>query len=126
MKQTTILVVDNNSSVRDTMSSLLSVLGIKSVECESGQEALASVRTSSFDGIISDVVMPEMSGFELTTTLKQQAPGLPVILMSSYASTELEKEAKSVGAVGLMSKPFKVNTVAQLLSAAKIEFISPS
>ena len=126
MKQTTILVVDNNSSVRETMSSLLTVLGIKSVGCECGQEALASVRTASFDGIISDVVMPEMSGFELTTELKQQAPKLPVILMSSYASKELEKEAKSVGAVGLMSKPFKVNTVAQLLTAAKIEFITPS
>lgn len=126
MKQSTILVVDNNSNVRETMSSLLTVLGIKSVECECGQEALARVRTSSFDGIISDVVMPEMSGFQLATELKQQAPKLPVILMSSYASKELEKEAKSVGAVGLMSKPFKVKTVAQLLTAARIGFVAPS
>lgn len=126
MKQSTILVVDNNSNVREAMSSLLHVLGIKSVGCESGQEALASVRTSSFDAVISDVVMPEMSGLQLASALREQAPEMPVIMMSSYASEELEKEALSLGAVGLMSKPFKVMTVASLLTAARVEFIDPT
>jgi CheY-like chemotaxis protein len=83
------------------------------------------VESNHFDGVISDVVMPEMGGFDLVLRLKQSKPDLPVIMMSSYASEALEEEALSKGAVGLVSKPFKLDAVTKLLEAAGIAFVRP-
>lgn len=125
MSRPRILVADNHQNVREVMSNLLDMLDIEAVPCSGGEEVLHLLDSDDYDAVISDVVMPEMGGFDLVARLKEIAPGLPIIMMSSYASDTLEEEARSKGAVGLVSKPFKLDAVTRLLEAAGIEFVRP-
>ena len=126
MSRSRILVADNHQNVREVMSNLLDMLDIEAVPCSSGEEVLSLLDSDDYDAVISDVVMPEMGGLDLVVRLREKNPGLPVIMMSSYASETLEEEARSKGAVGLMAKPFKLDAVTRLLEAAGVEFTRPA
>lgn len=126
MSRSRILVADNHQNVREVMSNLLDMLDIEAVPCSSGEEVLSLVDTADYDAVISDVVMPEMGGLDLVVRLKEKNPGLPVIMMSSYASETLEEEARNKGAVGLVAKPFKLDAVTRLLEAAGVDFARPA
>lgn len=125
MSRSRILVADNHQNVREVMSNLLDMLDIEAIPCSGGEEVLKLLDSEDFDAVISDVVMPEMGGFDLVARLKEKNPNLPIIMMSSYASETLEEEARSKGAVGLVSKPFKLDAVTRLLEAAGIDFVRP-
>lgn len=126
MSRSRILVADNHQNVREVMSNLLDMLGIEAIPCTGGEQVLQMVDCDNYDAVISDVVMPEMGGLDLVSRLHEKWPKLPVIMMSSYASESLEEEARSRGAVGLVSKPFKLEAVTRLLEAAGIEFLRPA
>lgn len=126
MKRSRIVVADNHANVREVMSTLLEMLDIEAIPCEDGEEVLKLIETSEVDAVISDVVMPTMGGMDLAGKLRERRPNIPVIMMSSYASEALEKEAHSKGAVGLVAKPFKLETVTRLLKAAGVDFLQPA
>lgn len=126
MGRTRILVADNHQNVREVMSNLLDMLGIEAIPCSGGEEVLRMLESDTYDAVISDVVMPEMGGFDLVTRLHEKQPKLPVIMMSSYASEALEEEARTRGAIGLVSKPFKLEAVTRLLEVAGVHFLRPA
>jgi len=126
MSRARILVADNHQNVREVMSNLLEMLGIEAIPCTGGEQVLQMVDCDNYDAVISDVVMPEMGGLDLASRLRERKPKLPVIMMSSYASETLEEEARSRGAVGLVSKPFKLEAVTRLLEAAGVRFLRPA
>ncbi len=126
MSRSRILVADNHQNVREVMSNLLDMLGIEAIPCTGGEQVLQMVDCDNYDAVISDVVMPEMGGLDLVSRLREKKPKLPVIMMSSYASETLEEEARSRGAVGLVSKPFKLEAVTRLLEAAGVRFLRPA
>lgn len=126
MSRSRILVADNHRNVREVMANLLDLLDIEVVACSGGEEVLQMVECDDYDAVISDVVMPEMGGMDLVTRLREKRPSLPVIMMSSYASESLEEEARSKGAIGLVSKPFKLEAVTRLLEAAGVDFARPA
>jgi CheY-like chemotaxis protein len=125
MSRSRILVADNHQNVREVMSNLLDMLGIEAIPCTGGEQVLQMVDCDNYDAVISNVVMPEMGGLDLVSRLHEKRPKLPVIMMSSYASESLEEEARSRGAVGLVSKPFKLEAVTRLLEAAGVAFLRP-
>ena len=126
MSHSRILVADNHENVREVMSSLLELLDIEAIPCSGGDEVLQRLDAEEFDAVISDVVMPELGGMEKVVKLKEKRPRLPVIMISSYATEALEQEAKSLGAVGLVAKPFKIDAITRLLKTAGIDFVLPS
>jgi CheY-like chemotaxis protein len=126
MKRSRIVVADNHANVREVMSTLLEMLDIEAIPCEGGEEVLKLIETFEVDAVISDVVMPTMGGMDLMDRLRERRPNLPVIMMSSYASEALEKEARGKGAVGLVAKPFKLETVTRLLKTAGVDFLQPA
>jgi CheY-like chemotaxis protein len=126
MKRSRILVVDNHENVREVMSNLLDLLDIEAVPCAGGKEVLQLVSVGDYDAVISDVLMPEMGGLDLADRLQREKPHLPIIMMSSYASEALEEEVMSKGAIGLVAKPFKLESVTNLLKAAGVQFSHPS
>jgi len=126
MKRSRILVVDNHQNVREVMSNLLDLLDIDAIPCSGGEEVMKRLAADRYDAVISDVVMPEMGGLDLAARIQSERPGVPVILMSSYASKDLEKEVKNNGAVGLIAKPFKLDAVTRLLEAAGVDFSRPA
>ena len=85
----TILVVDDQQLVRDTLLSLLRQQPHWTVyEAENGKDALDRARQIKPDVVVMDIVMPEMSGIEATYEIRREAPETKVILMSSYYTPE--------------------------------------
>jgi two-component system, cell cycle sensor histidine kinase and response regulator CckA len=89
----TILLVEDDNAVRNYLQTLLAGQGYTVVEAANGRQALAIMKAGSYTGIdlvLTDVVMPEMSGPELVSELAPLCPGLKVLFMSGYTDRELK------------------------------------
>jgi len=82
---------------------------------QSGQEAIERIDTERFDLVISDIMMPEMSGIELLTEAKKRRDDLHFIVMTAYASVDSAVEALKKGAVDYITKPFKIDEIKQVI-----------
>ena len=102
-----ILVVDDEPSVRNLTVEILRRSGYEPHGVPTARQALDLLDEERFDLIVSDVMMPEMTGVELLYELRRRQPDLRVILMTG-GSEEPERTTKAVelGAVGLLYKPF--------------------
>ena len=85
----------------------------------SGEEALSSLASNTYDLIIADVRMPGVSGMELIKGVRYLDAEVPIILMTGYGSASLRREAATLGVNHYVDKPFDVDslisTVSQLL-----------
>ena len=82
----TILVVDDEPSIRELVARVLGRRGHRVIVCGSAPEALAV--TEAIDLLLVDLVLPEMNGYDLTEALRRRSPNLPVVLMSGFLSDE--------------------------------------
>ncbi|NIS77030.1 MAG: response regulator, partial [Deltaproteobacteria bacterium] len=99
---------DDEQGMREFLSILLEREGFV-VECaQDGEEALQVVQKSPFDLIISDLKMPALDGVRLLEGLQKFRPGVPVILITAYASADSAIQAMKLGAYDYLTKPFRV------------------
>ena len=108
-----ILIVEDENSLRLAVRQMLSRNGYGVIEAENGTKALAVLRDSddSIDLVLTDVVMPSMSGPELVSALRSQRPGLPVIFMSAHAGDRLTEQGVEVMEHEFIQKPFGSQTL---------------
>ncbi|MBN1410038.1 MAG: substrate-binding domain-containing protein [Spirochaetales bacterium] len=106
-KHMTVLVVDDNPDICRFLDSLLS-RDYNVISAGNGREGLDLAVRERPDLIISDVMMPEMDGYELTRAIKsdERLKGIPVILLTAKAGTEMKVEGLESGADDYLSKPF--------------------
>jgi len=104
-----ILIVDDDHRMTRTLADILSLSGHEVVEAWSGPDALEKVRTADFDCVLTDIKMPDMNGVELHRELRAAQPGLPVVLMTAYASDALIRQGLDEGVVGVFDKPLDIN-----------------
>ena len=104
----TILIVDDDEELRRFMSRILERNGYRVVEADSAERALRVVDEfeGTFDLLVSDVVMGEMSGRDLAKSLQTQEPGLAVLLVSGTAKRSILADLNT-GASDFLAKPFK-------------------
>ncbi len=114
-KDIRILVVDDEDSVRNVLAQVLQEDGFAVTEAANGKRALESMEKESFSLVITDIVMPEMNGLELTRKIKQLYPETQVIIITSHASLETAIKALRYGAYDYLFKPFED---LELISAA--------
>lgn len=111
----TLLIVDDNKSVRDALLFLFRQRGYEVLLAENGEQGLALAAKSSVDGAFIDVNMPGMNGIEVCRLLRQQiAPqGRPpaVWIMTGARTMELQRQALEAGALALLGKPFDLEDV---------------
>ena len=100
-----ILVVDDEFSVRDSLESWFRRDGFRTGTAESGEEALARLRDSTWDVVLADIRMAGMDGLELQRRVHAIDPELPVILITAYASVESAVKALKNGAFDYVTKP---------------------
>jgi DNA-binding NtrC family response regulator len=114
-----ILVVDDESVVRDLTVEVLRRSGYESHGVSSARRALELLDIDSFDLVVSDVVMPEMTGVEFLYKLRERRPNLPVVLMTG-GSKEPERATRAValGACSLLYKPFSLTELKAAVEAA--------
>jgi len=120
-----ILVVDDEELVRTLTVHVLERAGYEVVSVDSARGALELVETDErIDLVVSDVVMPALSGVDLLTELRATRPELPVVLMTG-GSPEPERTSKALelGATAIVYKPY---THAQLCDAVARAFAKPS
>ncbi|MEP6491258.1 MAG: response regulator [bacterium] len=119
-----ILVVDDEAGVRRAVARSLTAVGYDVTCAQSGEEALqvAADASPSFDLVISDIMMPGMSGVDLVERLQQADDRLRVMLISGYPGSHLAEVARSKGNFDLLEKPF---SPAQLTARVN-ERIAPS
>ncbi|MBZ0267717.1 sigma-54 dependent transcriptional regulator [bacterium] len=93
-----ILIVDDEAGLRKVLQILLTKEGYDVSAASAGMEALELLDRESFDAVITDIKMPGMSGIELLANIRARDPGLPVIIMTAYASLDTAIEAVNQGA----------------------------
>jgi CheY-like chemotaxis protein len=116
-----ILLVEDNPMVRRSVESSLRGMGYAVTAVENGAQCLAALRADpslSLDLMITDVVMPEMSGKELIERVRQLRPSLPVVFMSGYDLSTLAGRRQSVAAEHFLQKPFDFQDLAQAVLGA--------
>ncbi len=116
MASCSILVVDDEQGLLDTLAQVLTAAGHRVVTASDGQKIGAILAKVRVDLVLTDLLMPEMDGTEVIAELRKKQPGLPLIAMSGggrMSSAECLKIAKILGAHAILEKPF---TNEQLLS----------
>ena len=117
----TILVVDDDEMVRMTLQALVSALGYSCLIAASGQDALEILKDTSIDLVISDVVMPGMSGLELLKHIKEHHPGTDVIMATGYSQQAEYAEVINAGAMDFIKKPIDQPELDAKLARALLE-----
>ncbi len=102
----TVLVVDDDPSVRGVCAALVEDLGIEVHTAETPGRALALLESGQFDIVIADVHMPEGSGIELLRAIRQNHPGVEVLIMTGFGNIPEAVESVKLGAFNYITKPF--------------------
>ncbi len=110
-----ILLVEDDPRVRTATVDALEDLGYEPIACSSGAEALALFDSMEFDLVISDVIMPEMTGPEMVRELKSRRSDVAVLFVTGYVG---EGEGEDLIGYDLLRKPFTVNTLSSSVANA--------
>jgi len=113
-----ILVVDDESSIREFLQIMLKREKMDVSVAENGKVALQKLSESDFDLVISDIQMPEMGGLELLSEIKKKDPASLVLMVTAFGSTEIAVEAMKNGAYDFLTKPFKIDDVKMRIANA--------
>ncbi len=113
--KTRVLLVDDERSIVKVLSIKLRINGYEVMSTTSGAEAINLARTENPDIILLDILMPEISGFEVMDRVRQFS-NVPIIMVS--ARTEMAEVARARGADGFISKPFDPDHVVKKVSSA--------
>jgi CheY-like chemotaxis protein len=116
LKGMRILVADNDERVRRSAHGILGRFGCVVETARDAKEALTMARLSTYDAVLTDIRLPDMSGYEVFRTLRGAQPGAKVILMTSYGydPSHAIVKARQEGLRSVLYKPFRVD---QLLDA---------
>lgn len=118
MSMKSILVVDDEESVRASLAANLELEGYDVSEAADGAGALAAFGARAFDLVITDVRMPKMNGVETFRAMKRLRPGVPVVMMTAFATEGLLDEALVEGAFAVVNKPFPMRQLFRLVEGA--------
>jgi putative two-component system response regulator len=101
-----ILVIDDELIVRMLVVEILETAGHTVIDADSAERALQLLDAGDFDLVVSDVIMPGLSGLELLQRVQAQRASLPVVLVTGAGTYETLSQALTRGAAGLVTKPF--------------------
>jgi len=104
MAEETILIVDDDETMCQFLSIMLKKEGYHVITVSDGQSAIERVKESNCDVIITDIKMPGMDGLQVLDAIKAIEPGIPVIIMTGYASQKSAIEAVNKGAFQYLEK----------------------
>jgi len=104
-----ILAVDDESSIRETLRSILETEGYAVEVAQGGHEAIDSFKNQNFDVVLCDVKMQGMDGIEVLVALRELAPDLPVIMISGHGTIDTAVESLRKGAYDYIQKPLDLN-----------------
>ena len=114
-----ILIADDEESIRHVLVVLLSERGYEVRAVSDGEEALRELQSRDYDALVTDVRMPKLDGLQLVREAQAASPETTIIVMSAYGSHELAIEAMKAGAYDYLGKPFRPDEVLLVLRKAE-------
>jgi DNA-binding NtrC family response regulator len=113
-----ILIVEDEETLRESLNRILSKDGFNVESAESAEDGLKLADTHTFDVIISDIILPGMDGIQLMSRIRQELPDQIFIVMTAYASIETAIRALRVGAYDYIMKPVMHEEIKQVIKNA--------
>ena len=115
MIKTSVLIVEDDASLREALTDTLQIAGYKVLEAENGLAAMEMLANDNVAMVISDVQMDGMDGHTLLRKIKSEYPEIPVVLMTAYGTIEKAVEAMHDGAVDYLVKPFEAEVLVNMV-----------
>jgi CheY-like chemotaxis protein len=113
-----VLVVDDESIVRDFFKDIAKSLGGRVDTAEDGDIAVEKCRHRHYDIVFMDMRMPNMNGLEACRSILNIDPRTKVVMMSGFSEERLMDEAIKCGAICKISKPFELRSILRLIASA--------
>jgi DNA-binding NtrC family response regulator len=115
-----VLVVDDELLIRWSLGEALTAAGFIVVEGRDAAETRKALRdeTNRPDLVVLDYRLPDSDDLGLLTTIRREAPGVPVILMTAHGTADVVNGALDLGAYRVVSKPFEMHAMASLVAEA--------
>jgi len=107
MARSTISLVDDDASLRDSVKNLLSSVGFEIVVFDSAEAFLASDSTDRTGCLVLDLRLQGMNGFDLMTHLASASQSVPTIVLTGHGDAVVRRQALALGAAAFLTKPFR-------------------
>jgi len=114
----TILIVDDDNSMRRALHMTLSGMGFTVVDVARGEEALPLVQLTRFDAVLLDVDIPGMGGLEACRRMRDMTAHLPILMLTAMDGEDDKVRALDAGADDYITKPFRLRELAARLRSA--------
>ena len=101
-----ILVIDDETEIRESLAQLLEIEGYETAVASTGDDGLKSIENGLFDLVLLDINLPDRNGLDLLQQIKRESPDLGVIMITAYASTQMAFQASKQGADSYITKPW--------------------
>ncbi|PCI60114.1 MAG: response regulator [Kordiimonadales bacterium] len=113
-----ILIVEDEESVRDFVSRVLTMHGHSILTASDGAEAVEMMDDHHFDLLMSDIAMPMMDGISLALKVRASRPHVPILLMTGFADERQRAHNLSLLIEGLITKPFNMDQLLEVVNKA--------
>lgn len=111
-----ILVIDDEVAVRETLAEMLEVMGHKVVLADSGQAALQTLARTDCDLVFTDLAMPEMDGWETSRAIRKRWAGMKVVLVTGYGTGTTPPNGEENLVNGIIGKPFDFSQISETIT----------
>jgi len=112
-----VLIVDDEPSVGDALKLVLESNGYEVVLVTNGRDGIDQVRTRPFGFSVVDLFLTDISGFQVITDIRKHQPEIPIVLITAHGSPQVFEEAKKLGAIGALAKPFPPAEILKLINS---------
>ncbi|HKQ60836.1 MAG TPA: response regulator, partial [Candidatus Polarisedimenticolaceae bacterium] len=112
-----ILVIDDEQAIVQLVSDALSAEGHQVELAMSGREGVQLAVLSHFDMVLTDLGMPDMSGWEVASRIRKDSPDVPVVLVTGWGASIDEDEVRRHGVAAVVHKPFEIRELLQTTAA---------
>lgn len=118
MEPLRVLIVDDEAELVSALEERLNLRGFQASGVTTGAEALSLISERPFDVVLLDLKMPGVGGLEVIRRIKEEQPGLRVILLTGWGSEEDAERGKALGAYDYLMKPVKISDLVRVLLSA--------
>ena len=112
-----VLIVDDEPSVGDALRLVLESNGYEVVLVTNGLDGIDQVRRRPFGFSVVDLFLTDISGFQVITDIRRHQPEIPIVLITAHGSEQVFAEAKKLGAIGALAKPFPPAEILKLINS---------
>ena len=118
-KKLRLLITDDSKLLRKKLRQELENLGCEVIEASNGKEAIMRDLEQEPDGVILDIVMPEVGGIEALQVIREVSPTVPIVMLSSAGTPQKLMQTLKMGAIDFIQKPYTKEQIARAVAAIR-------